>query len=105
MRKARREVKGLLAGFRYRDLRQQVRDTIRRSDVEVEIELSTAVIGEHLVDLNGGVIHVWRSASKTGATKTPQSRRWLVLPKRSISALRTHKAMQDRERAAAGRNW
>jgi integrase len=46
-----------------------------------------------------------RVASKTGATKTPQSKRSLVLPKRAISALTTHRAMQDRERAAADGSW
>jgi hypothetical protein len=46
-----------------------------------------------------------RVASKTGATKTPQSKRSLVLPKRAISALTTHRAMQDRERAASGGSW
>jgi integrase len=58
-----------------------------------------------LVDLNGGVIHVWRSASKTGDTKTPKSKCSLVLPKRAITALNAHKAMQDHERAAAGKSW
>lgn len=58
-----------------------------------------------LVDLDGGVIHVWRSASRSGDTKTPQSRRSLILPKRAITALKAHKKMQDREREAAGRNW
>jgi integrase len=58
-----------------------------------------------LVDLNQGVVHVWRSASKSGDTKTPQSKRSLVLPKRAISALTTHKQLQDREREAAGRSW
>ena len=38
------------------------------------------------VDLNGGVVHVWRSASKSGDTKTAKSRRSLVLPKRAIDA-------------------
>lgn len=32
------------------------------------------------VDLAGGVIHVWRSASATGDTKAPQSKRSLELP-------------------------
>jgi integrase len=40
------------------------------------------------VDLDRGVIHVWRSARKGGDTKTPQSRRSLVLPKRATDALR-----------------
>ena len=57
------------------------------------------------VDLDGGVVHVWRSASKTGDTKTPKSKRSLILPKRAITALRAHKARQDRERAAAGEAW
>jgi integrase len=32
------------------------------------------------VDLNRGVVHVWRSASKSGDTKTPKSRRSLRAP-------------------------
>jgi integrase len=57
------------------------------------------------VDLDRGVVHVWRSASKTGDTKTPKSRRSLTLPKRAIIALTTHKARQDRERQEAGDAW
>jgi integrase len=57
------------------------------------------------VDLNRGVIHVWRSASKTGDTKTPKSKRSLILPKRAIAALKAHKARQDRERRDAGEAW
>jgi integrase len=58
-----------------------------------------------LVDLNAGVVHVWKSASKSGDTKTPQSKRSLELPKRAITALTNHKANQDREREAAGEGW
>ena len=58
-----------------------------------------------LVDLDRGVVHVWRSASKSGDTKTPKSKRSLELPKRAITALQAHKTMQDRERAAAGESW
>jgi integrase len=57
------------------------------------------------VDLNRGVVHVWRSASKTGDTKTPKSKRSLTLPKRAISALKEHRARQDRERREAGEAW
>jgi integrase len=57
------------------------------------------------VDLNRGVVHVWRSASKTGDTKTPKSKRSLILPKRAIAALTAHKARQDRERREAGEAW
>src|SRR3984957_5806299 len=53
------------------------------------------------VDLNGGVVHVWRSASKSGDTKTAKSKRSLILPKRAIVALKAHKARQDRERSEA----
>jgi integrase len=58
-----------------------------------------------LVDLSRGVVHVWRSASKSGDTKTPKSKRSLILPKRAVSALKAHKAMQDRERREAGKAW
>jgi integrase len=57
------------------------------------------------VDLNRGVIHVWRSASKTGDTKTPKSKRSLELPKRAIAALTVHKARQAKERQTAGEAW
>jgi integrase len=51
------------------------------------------------------VVHVWRSASKSGDTKTPKSKRSLILPKRAIAALKAHKATQDRERREAGEAW
>ncbi len=44
------------------------------------------------------MVHVWRSASKSGDTKTPKSKRSLELPKRAITALQAPKTMQDRER-------
>ena len=52
------------------------------------------------VDLDQGMIHVWRSASKSGDTKTPQSKRSLILPKRAIDALTAHKKRQAAERLA-----
>ena len=57
------------------------------------------------VELTRGVVHVWRSASKTDDTKTPKSKRSLILPKRAIVALRAHKARQDAERREAGDAW
>ena len=57
------------------------------------------------VDLNRGVVHVWRSASKSGDTKTPKSRRSLELPKRAVAALTVHQARQAKERREAGKAW
>ena len=57
------------------------------------------------VDLNNEVIHVWRSASRTGDVKTPKSKRSLVLPKRAVTALQAHKKLQAAERLAAGAAW
>jgi integrase len=57
------------------------------------------------VDLDGGVVHVWRSASNSGDTKTPKSKRSLELPKRAIAALTVHRARQANERRAAGDAW
>jgi integrase len=51
---------------------------------------------DHL-DLNRGVIHVRRSASKSGDNKTPKSRRSLELPKRAVAALTVHKARQAKK--------
>ncbi len=59
---------------------------------------------EH-VDLGKGVIHVWRSASRTGDVKTPKSKRSLVLPKRAVTALVGHRKRQAAERLAAGAGW
>jgi integrase len=58
-----------------------------------------------LVDVDRGVVHVWRSASRSGDTKTRKSKRSLVLPMRVITALTAHRALQDRERNAAGKSW
>ena len=57
------------------------------------------------VDLDRGVIHVWRSASKSGDTKTPKSKRSLELPKRAVAALTAHKTRQAAERRAAREAW
>jgi integrase len=57
------------------------------------------------VDLDRGVIHVWRSARRDGDTKTPKSKRSLILPKRAITALKAHRKHQARERLAAGSAW
>ena len=57
------------------------------------------------IDLSQGIIYVWRSARKGGDTKTPKSRRSLVLPKRAVDALKTHKKRQAAERLAAGEGW
>lgn len=57
------------------------------------------------VDLDAGLIYVWRSARRDGNTKTPQSRRTLKLPRRAVSALREHRKRQAAERLAAGELW
>jgi integrase len=57
------------------------------------------------VDLDHGVIHVWHSTRRDGDTKTPKSRRSLVLPKRAIEALEVHKKRQGAERLTAGEAW
>jgi len=57
------------------------------------------------VDLDRKVIHVWRSASRTGDVKTPHSKRSLVLPKRAVDALTKHRKRQAQERLAVGAVW
>jgi integrase len=57
------------------------------------------------VDLEQGVIHVWRSASRTGEVKTEKSRRSIVLPRRAAAALVAHRKLQAAERLAAGATW
>jgi integrase len=58
-----------------------------------------------LVDLDAGVIHVWRSASRSGDVKTPKSERSLTVPKRALVALKAHRRRQAAEREAAGEAW
>ena len=55
------------------------------------------------VNLDEGIIHVWRAARKGGDTKTPQSRRSLMLPKRAVDALTVHRKRQAAERLGGGR--
>jgi site-specific recombinase XerD len=57
------------------------------------------------VDLDKGVIHVWRSARRDGDVKTPKSRRSLILPQRAITALKAHRRRQAAERLTAGEDW
>ena len=57
------------------------------------------------VDLDQGVIHIWRSARRDGDTKTPGSRRSLILPRRAAEALRAHQKRQAAEQHAAGDAW
>jgi integrase len=57
------------------------------------------------VDLDKGIIHVWRSASRTGDVKTPKSKRSLVLPRRAVAVLVAHRKRQAAERLAAGPAW
>jgi len=57
------------------------------------------------VELDQGVIHVWRSTRRDGDTKTPKSRRSLRLPSRAIQTLTAHKKRQAEERRAAGQAW
>ena len=57
------------------------------------------------VNLDRGVVQVWRSASKSGDTKTPKSRRSLEFPKRAVAALTVHKVRQAKERREAGEAW
>ena len=58
-----------------------------------------------LVDLEAGTIAVWRSDRIGGDTKTPKSRRTLLLAKIVPEALQAWKTDQDQERAAAGQKW
>jgi hypothetical protein len=57
------------------------------------------------VNLDKGIIHVWRSARRGGDVKTPRSRRSLVMPKRAVTALRAHRKRQAAERLTAGEDW
>jgi integrase len=64
------------------------------------------------IDLDTGVLRVRRASQRIPhqgtqlvETKTPRSRRALVVPPIVISALRAHRARQAMERLAAGDHW
>ncbi len=64
------------------------------------------------IDFDAGVLRVRRAAQRIPRqgtqlveTKTPRSRRTLVMPPVVISALRAHRARQILERLAAGPHW
>jgi integrase len=87
-------------------------DTARRLEALFVLSITLGLrpgelrkLGWDHVDLGNGVIHVWRSASRTGDVKTPKSKRSLELPNRAITALRAHKKRQAAERLAAGAAW
>ena len=87
-------------------------DTARRLEALFVLSITLGLrpgelrkLGWDHVDLANGVIHIWRSASRTGDVKTPKSKRSLELPKRAIVALRAHKKRQAAERLAAGAAW
>jgi integrase len=50
-------------------------------------------------------VQVWHSVREGGDTKTRRSRRSLALPLRTVSALRAHRSLQERDREMAGQLW
>ena len=57
------------------------------------------------VDLDAGVVAVYRSVRVTGDTKTRKSRRVLGLPQLAVRALREHHKQQAADRLKAGALW
>ena len=57
------------------------------------------------VDLDAGIVAVWRSVRAHGDVKTENSRRTLKLPQLAVDALQAHRALQARERQQAGPLW
>jgi integrase len=57
------------------------------------------------VDLEAGIVAVWRSDRVGGDTKTARSRRTLELPRLAVDALAALKVRQARDRLKAGELW
>jgi integrase len=57
------------------------------------------------VDLDAGILMIYRSVRASGDTKTPKSRRVLKLPARAVGALRDHRSLQAAARLKAGPLW
>jgi integrase len=70
----------------------------------IRSEEARALCWDH-VDLDAGILSVWRSVRAHGDVKTRTSRRTLALPEMAVQALREHQELQRRERAIAGPLW
>ena len=57
------------------------------------------------VNLDEGIVAVYRSVRAKGDTKTRKSRRLLKLPNKAVEALREHRKRQAAERLQAGGQW
>jgi integrase len=57
------------------------------------------------VDVAGGVLHVWRSVRATGDTKTPKSRRSIIVPEEVMAAILRQQERQEQQRADAAELW
>ncbi len=57
------------------------------------------------VDLDAGMVAVYRSVRASGDTKTPKSRRVLRLPVKAVGALREQRSRQASARLKAGQLW
>lgn len=57
------------------------------------------------VDMEAGVIAVWKSDRHGGDTKTSKSRRTLAIPQRAVRALRRRQEQQQQDRAHAAELW
>ena len=81
--------------------------------VGVRTEEARALRWDH-IDLDGNPaavppvpphVDVWRSVRAGGDTKTPKSRRSLMLPQMAVEVLRSHLERQARDRLIAGILW
>ncbi len=57
------------------------------------------------VDLEAGTVAVYRAVRASGDTKTPKSRRVLLLPRLAVDALREHRKRQAADQLKAGALW
>jgi integrase len=57
------------------------------------------------VDVAGSLIHVWRSVRATGDTKTPRSRRSIIVPEEVMAAVLRQQGRQEAQREAAADLW
>jgi integrase len=57
------------------------------------------------VDLGAGTVAVYRAVRATTDTKTPKSRRVLLLPRLAVQVLREHLDRQDEDRLLSGALW
>jgi integrase len=90
----------LLSGVRTEEAR-----ALRWDHVVAWVDEQWVPVSEAGFDHEQVAVFVWRAERAGGDTKTPKSRRTLLLPQKCVEALREHQVRQVKDRMSAGPLW